>query len=95
MILKISEKLSFVESGDDLIKSYKLHYWRDSHKVIEILVRLVSKSFLGIEIAVFVLSHLGFSERNNNNLGPRGISLYIHNRGKGHHTFSLAHNGII
>ena len=55
MILKISEKLSIVESGDDLIiKSYKLHYWRDSHKVIEILVRLVSMSFLGIEIAVFV-----------------------------------------
>ena len=50
-MLKISEKLSIVESGDDLIKSYKLHYWRDSHKVIE---RLVSKSFLGIEIAVFV-----------------------------------------
>lgn len=55
MILKISEKLSVVESGDDLIStSYKLHYGRDSHKVVGILVRLVSMSFLGIEIAVFV-----------------------------------------
>ena len=54
MILKISEKLSVVESGDDLITSYKLHYGRDSHKVIGIVVRLVSMSFLGIEIAVFV-----------------------------------------
>ena len=54
MILKISEKLSIVESGDDLIKSYKLHYGGDSHKEIGILVRLVSMSFLGIEIAVFV-----------------------------------------
>ena len=32
-------------------------------------------SFLGIEIAVF--AHLGYSERNNNNLGPRGISLRV------------------